>query len=80
MPQTQIRIPKLGMDTAEALLGKWLVQVGDPIQKGTPLVELESEKVVFEHQSEVDGRLIEILVPEGQMVPVGEVIALAETD
>jgi len=80
MTRTSIRIPKLGMDTSEALLGKWLVKEGDPLQVGTPLVELESEKVVFEYQSEVAGRLFQILVAEGNIVPVGEIIALAETE
>jgi len=68
------------MDTAEALLRKWLVKEGDPIQVGTPLVELESEKVDFEYQSEITGRVFQILVAEGSIVPVGEIIAVAETE
>lgn len=80
MTNTQIRVPKLGMDTTEALLTKWLVHEGDRIHKGLPLVELESEKVTFDYQSEVEGRLIRILVAEGETVPVGEIIALAETE
>jgi pyruvate/2-oxoglutarate dehydrogenase complex dihydrolipoamide acyltransferase (E2) component len=80
MARISIRIPKLGMDTTEAVLAKWLVQEGDALQVGTPLVELESEKVSFEYQSEVAGKLFQILVAEGNVVPVGEIIALAETE
>ena len=80
MANTSIRVPKLGMDTTEAVLGKWLVSEGDRIQKGTPLVQLESEKVSFDYESEIEGRLTRILVAEGDTVPVGDVIALAETD
>jgi pyruvate/2-oxoglutarate dehydrogenase complex dihydrolipoamide acyltransferase (E2) component len=80
MPETPIRVPKLGMDTTEALLVRWLAQEGASIQIGTPLVELETEKVTFEYQSEVTGRLARILIPEGQTVPVGEVVAIADTN
>jgi pyruvate/2-oxoglutarate dehydrogenase complex dihydrolipoamide acyltransferase (E2) component len=80
MLETPIRVPKLGMDTTEALLVKWLVKEGDPIHNGTPLLELETEKVTFEYQSEITGMLIRILIPEGQTVPVGEIVAIAETN
>jgi pyruvate/2-oxoglutarate dehydrogenase complex dihydrolipoamide acyltransferase (E2) component len=80
MLETPIRVPKLGMDTTEALLVKWLVKEGDPIHSGTPLLELETEKVTFEYQSEITGMLIRILIPEGQTVPVGEIVAIAETN
>jgi len=68
------------MDTTEAVLGKWLVQEGDRITKGTPLVELESEKVTFDYESEIEGRLVRIVVAAGELVPVGEIIGLAETE
>lgn len=80
MAKVSIQVPKLGMDTTEAILGKWLVQEGDLIKKGTPLVTLESEKVNFDYESEIDGRMVQIVAAEGSTVPVGEVIALAETD
>jgi pyruvate/2-oxoglutarate dehydrogenase complex dihydrolipoamide acyltransferase (E2) component len=80
MANTSIRVPKLGMDTTEAVLAKWLVSEGDRIRKGTPLAQLESEKVSFDYESEIEGRLVRILVAEGETVPVGDVIALAEID
>jgi 2-oxoglutarate dehydrogenase E2 component (dihydrolipoamide succinyltransferase) len=80
MALTPVRVPKLGMDTTEALLAQWLVAAGDSITKGTPLVELESEKVTFAYESEVIGRLVEIVVPQGQQVEMGEIIAYVDTD
>lgn len=80
MAEVPIRIPKLGMDTTEAFIGKWLAQEGCLLQVGTPLVELESEKVTFAYQSEVAGRLLRILVAEGETVPVGEIVAVADCD
>ena len=80
MARVSIQVPKLGMDTTEALLGKWLVEEGAPVKKGMPLVTLESEKVNFDYESEIDGRIVQIVAAEGSTVPVGEVIAFAETD
>jgi pyruvate/2-oxoglutarate dehydrogenase complex dihydrolipoamide acyltransferase (E2) component len=80
MPRTPIRVPKLGMDTTEALLGQWFVAEGDAITPGMPLVELESEKVVFAYEAELTGKLVEIVVPHGQQVQMGEIIAYVDTD
>jgi len=80
MPKVSIRIPKLGMDTTEAVISKWLVQEGASIEVGTLLVDLESEKVNFEYPSEVAGRVLQILVGEGETVPVGEIVAIVESD
>jgi pyruvate/2-oxoglutarate dehydrogenase complex dihydrolipoamide acyltransferase (E2) component len=80
MAAIEIRIPKLGMDTTEAFISKWLVEEGSVIAVGTPLVELESEKVTFAYESEVAGKLVRILVAEGETVPVGEIVAVVESD
>jgi pyruvate/2-oxoglutarate dehydrogenase complex dihydrolipoamide acyltransferase (E2) component len=78
--QVDLLVPKLGMDTTEALVTTWLVAEGDTVEKGTPLVELETEKVNFEVESEVHGRVSRIIQPAGAVVPVGDVLALLETD
>ena len=80
MVEIAIRIPKLGMDTTEAVISKWLVEEGSLLVVGTPLVELESEKVTFAYESEFAGKLVRILVGEGETVPVGEIVAMAESD
>lgn len=80
MAEISIRIPKLGMDTTEAFIAKWLVTEGSNLQVGTPLVELESEKVTFAYESEVAGRLLRIIAGEGETVPVGEIVAVVESD
>jgi pyruvate/2-oxoglutarate dehydrogenase complex dihydrolipoamide acyltransferase (E2) component len=80
MAEIAIRIPKLGMDTTEAVISKWLVEEGSLLVVGTPLVELESEKVTFAYESEFAGKLVRILVGDGETVPVGEIVAMAESD
>jgi 2-oxoglutarate dehydrogenase E2 component (dihydrolipoamide succinyltransferase) len=77
--RTEIRVPKVGMDTTEVTVANWLVKVGDRVQVGTPLVELESEKVAFVLDSEVAGEIAAIAQPKGSVVPVGDLLAEAET-
>lgn len=75
----EIRVPKMGMDTTEVVLSSWLVQPGAEIAAGTPLVELESEKVTFTVESEHAGRIVELLQPAGATVPVGAPLCFLET-
>lgn len=72
-------VPKLGMDTTEALITSWLVGEGASVEIGTPLVELETEKVTFAVESEVAGTLSKIVELEGAVVPVGGLLAIIET-
>lgn len=72
----EIRVPKMGMDTTEVTIAKWLVRQGDSVQKGAPLVELESEKALFVVDAEAAGEVVEILPPQGSTVAVGEVICV----
>jgi pyruvate/2-oxoglutarate dehydrogenase complex dihydrolipoamide acyltransferase (E2) component len=70
----EVRVPKMGMDTTEVTIASWLVNKGDVVQKGAPLVELESEKTLFVLESEADGEITEIVHPQGSTIAVGEVI------
>jgi pyruvate/2-oxoglutarate dehydrogenase complex dihydrolipoamide acyltransferase (E2) component len=74
----EIRVPKMGMDTTEVTVSGWLVRVGDPVKVGTPLVELESEKVTFVLDSEVEGTIVSITHPAGSIVPVGDLLGAVE--
>jgi pyruvate/2-oxoglutarate dehydrogenase complex dihydrolipoamide acyltransferase (E2) component len=75
----QIRVPKMGMDTTEVTVSNWLVKVGDTVKIGTPLVELESEKVSFVLDCEAEGKIAAIDQPAGSVVPVGEILGTVET-
>lgn len=74
----EIRVPKLGMATAEADVVRWHVAVGDRVTPGGPLAEVESEKTSFVIEAEVGGVVREIRVPAGQTVEVGTVIGLID--
>ena len=69
-----LTIPKMGMDTTEVEILKWIVKVGDKVKKGDPVAEIEFEKATTEIESEVSGVIEEILFKEGDIVDVGSVI------
>ncbi|MDR7416650.1 MAG: dihydrolipoamide acetyltransferase family protein [Armatimonadota bacterium] len=76
----EVKLPQLGETVYEATVGKWLKRPGDRVERFEPLVELITEKVNVEMPAPLGGRLVEILVPEGQTVPTGTPIALMETE
>jgi pyruvate/2-oxoglutarate dehydrogenase complex dihydrolipoamide acyltransferase (E2) component len=76
----EVRVPKLGMDTTEAVVSSWFVNEGDRVQQGAPIVELESEKVNFTVESEHAGKLSKIVQRAGATVPVGDLLAILEVE
>lgn len=72
---TDIIMPQLGESIAEGTVVKWLVPVGGMVQKDEPLLEVETEKVALEIPSPATGVLSEVLVKEGETVPVGALLA-----
>ncbi|MFO0698829.1 MAG: dihydrolipoamide acetyltransferase family protein [Nitrospira sp.] len=72
---TDIIMPQLGESIAEGTVVKWLVPAGGVIQKDESLLEIETEKVTLEIPSPTTGRLDEIIVKEGETVPVGTLLA-----
>jgi pyruvate/2-oxoglutarate dehydrogenase complex dihydrolipoamide acyltransferase (E2) component len=72
---TDIIMPQLGESIAEGVVVKWLIPVGGMIQKDQSLLEVETEKVALEIPSPATGVLSEIIVPEGETVPVGTLLA-----
>jgi len=71
----KIELPHVGESVTEAIIGQWLKQVGDTVQKYDPLVEVVTDKVAMEVPSPATGTLSSILVQEGDTVPMGAVIA-----
>jgi len=71
----ELTVPKMGMDTTEVEILKWMIKVGDNIKKGDPIAEIEFEKATTEIESEVSGIVEEMLYKEGDIVNVGSVIA-----
>ena len=71
----EIKIPELAESITEGTIAEWLVKVGDKVEKGDPVVELETDKVNVEVHSEFSGVITEIVQEQGADVSVGDVIA-----
>src|SRR6187397_2446930 len=70
-----ITMPQLGETVTEGTITKWFKAVGDAVAEDEPLFEVSTDKVDSEVPSPVSGQLTEILVPEGDTVDVGVVLA-----
>ena len=71
-----IKMPKLGFDMAEGLLVRWVKQVGENINKGDVLAEIETDKATVEVESPASGVVLHLIVNQGDVVPVSAPIAI----
>ncbi len=76
----EVVMPKLGESIIEATITKWLLQEGDSVAEDDPIVEIATDKVDSEIPSPVDGKITKVHFSEGDVVPVGTVIALIDMD
>jgi pyruvate/2-oxoglutarate dehydrogenase complex dihydrolipoamide acyltransferase (E2) component len=74
-----VTIPALGVAMTEAGIVRWHVEVGQSVDEGQPLAEIETDKVVMDLESPAAGVVTEILGEAGSSVDVGEPIARLET-
>lgn len=77
---TKVNLPKSGMGISEGTVSRWLKAVGDRVNQGEPLVEVETEKAMQEVQAPVSGVLVEILVAEGQTTLVNTAIGTIDEE
>ena len=80
MARVDVVMPQMGESIAEGTLSKWLKKVGDQVKRDEPIFEISTDKVDAEIPAPSSGVLAEILVTEGQTVPVQTVVARLETD
>ncbi|MGG1674605.1 2-oxoglutarate dehydrogenase complex dihydrolipoyllysine-residue succinyltransferase [Neobacillus sp. NRS-1170] len=74
----EIKVPELAESISEGTIAKWLKNVGEHVEKGDYLVELETDKVNIEIISDFSGTLTEQKFAEGDTVQVGETIAAVD--
>ena len=72
----EIRVPPLGESLVDAVVGTWLKSEGDEVSRGETIVELETDKVNLDVTATEDGVLSSIARQEGDVVTVGEVLAM----
>lgn len=71
----EVKVPELAESITEGTIAEWLKNVGNSVEKGEAILELETDKVNVEVVSEEEGVLQEQLASEGDTVEVGQVIA-----
>lgn len=71
----EIIMPKAGMDMHEGTITEWLKELGDPVEEGEALLEIETDKVTMEVESPVAGVLLKRYFDDGDVVPVVTIIA-----
>ncbi len=80
MARVDVIMPQMGESIAEGTLSRWLKKVGDEVKRDEPIFEISTDKVDAEIPAPSAGVLAEILVTEGQTVPVQTVVARLETE
>lgn len=80
MAKVEVLLPQWGMGMSEGTITSWLKAVGDVVAEDEPLAEVEAEKVEETLESPAAGKIVEIVVPEGETVDVRSVVAIIETD
>src|SRR5882724_1672214 len=73
-----IVMPQLGLTMEEGTVSGWLRQTGDVVKKNEPLFSVSTDKVEMDVESSVDGTLGKIIVPAGETVKVGTVLAYVD--
>jgi pyruvate dehydrogenase E2 component (dihydrolipoyllysine-residue acetyltransferase) len=72
----EFKLPDLGEGVREGEIARWLVEVGQEVAEDDPLVEIQTDKATVEIPSPAGGRVGEILVAEGEVVPVGTLLVI----
>src|SRR5262245_4931562 len=72
---SEVKLPRLGQGMESGTIVKWLKSEGEPVEKGEPLYELDTDKVTQEVEADFSGVLLKIAIAEGE-VPVGKTIGV----
>ncbi len=76
----EITMANLGYDTESGKIVSWLKGIGDRVERGDAIAEVETDKTTVEMEALASGTLVGIVQPDGSEVPIGGVIGFLETD
>lgn len=74
----ELKLPELAEGVNEAVVSAWYLKAGDVVKEGDSLVEMATDKAVFDVPSTVSGIIKKISVQEGDVVKVGQVLAVID--
>lgn len=78
--EIEVKMPDLSTTEGEVKVIKWLIEVGQKVERGQPLMEVETDKATMEMESVASGTLKETCVQPEDEVAVGAVIAIVESE
>jgi pyruvate/2-oxoglutarate dehydrogenase complex dihydrolipoamide acyltransferase (E2) component len=78
MMKLKIKMPDLSANEAEIRIVQWLVEPGQSVKRGDPLLEVETDKATMEVEAVANGVLVETCAGADENVAVGRIIAVLE--
>lgn len=78
MSNIEVRVPTLPESVTDATVLNWHKKTGDPVRRDENLLDLETDKVVLEVPSPIDGVVVEIRARDGDLVEADDVLAIIE--
>jgi pyruvate/2-oxoglutarate dehydrogenase complex dihydrolipoamide acyltransferase (E2) component len=76
--KVNLKLVRVGMNMSEATIAKWHRHPGDTFKAGDALYDIETDKVTQEVTATADGKLLEIIVPAGEIAEVGATVGAVE--
>jgi pyruvate/2-oxoglutarate dehydrogenase complex dihydrolipoamide acyltransferase (E2) component len=76
--RVELRMPNVGNGVESATVDEWLVEVGEAVTVGDPVVTMETDKASSDLEAPVTGTLVEVVAEDGTEVEVGELIGVFE--
>ena len=80
MARIEVSMPQMGESIAEGTVSKWLKQLGDPVERDEPILEISTDKVDAEIPAPDSGTLVEVRLQEGETAEIGTVLAYIDTE
>ena len=74
----KVVLPELGEGIEKATVSYWLMEIGQEVKEGDELVEMATDKAVFNVPSPASGVLKEIIAKDGEEIKVGQTLAILE--
>ena len=74
--RVELKMPNLGNGVDTAIVAEWLVDIGEQVREGEPVVTIETDKATSDVVSPTTGILLEVLAVDGAEVSVGETIGV----
>jgi pyruvate/2-oxoglutarate dehydrogenase complex dihydrolipoamide acyltransferase (E2) component len=76
--RVHLRMPNVGNGVESAIVDEWLIDIGEPVTEGDPVVTMQTDKAASDLAAPVTGVLVEVAAADGTEVSVGDLIGVFE--